>query len=193
MVRLFGSLFAGRAAPAGTLAPQTPDQSGEARPFDDYLAAAMRRSRALTPRGEAVMAQHIGQFAQIASEGADRHDAARRQARHAAENALDIRAAELLRTPLSPRRSLTTFSAEMYRDAMLQKARHDAVVQMRAFCSEMTLHVLNTGDECDWCRANEGQVFSVHEDPNDLLARHCTCAPYASAMFHPAVLATPLP
>ncbi|MDM0045850.1 hypothetical protein QTH91_15285 [Variovorax dokdonensis] len=186
MVRLLGSLFGGRPAPAASPTPATADPQGEPPSFEQYLAVAIRHSRALTPRGEAVMTEHIRQFAQIACEGADRRDDARRNARHAAENALDIRAAELLRIPLSPRRTLTSFAAELYRDAMLRKARHDAVVQMRLFCSEMTLNVLDTGAECDWCKANDGKAFPVSEDPNELLARHCSCAPYSSATFYPA-------
>ncbi|MBS0339467.1 MAG: hypothetical protein JSS56_03010 [Proteobacteria bacterium] len=155
-------------------------------PLEHYLALAIRNSRALTPRGEAVVADYLRDFAQAPGL---RPDPAQARARDAADLALNIRAAELLRAPLSPRRTLAAFAGELHRNALLQKARHDAVVSMRELCREMSLALANTGDECAWCRDNDGRRFSVMEDPNELLARHCTCAPYAWATFHPAIKA----
>ncbi|MBS0455155.1 MAG: hypothetical protein JSS14_27985 [Proteobacteria bacterium] len=154
--------------------------------LEHYLALAIRQSGALTPRGEAVLADYLQQFAQ--APGVPLGEAQAR-AKDAADLALNIRAAELLRAPLSPRRPLATFAGELHRSALLQKARFDAVATMREFCAQMSLTLANTGEECAWCRENEGRSFSVMEDPNELLARHCACTPHAWATFHPAIQA----
>ena len=130
------------------------------------------------------MSEYTQEFGQLPGQPMDD---ARVRAKGAADASLNIRAAELLRTPLSPRRTLTTFADELHRSATLQKARHDATLRMREFCTEMTLVLMDTGAECEWCRANEGQRFSVQEDPNEVLAQNCSCAPYPSATFHPAM------
>lgn len=179
MMKLFGSLF-GNSTPSGANPGAAPGQ--EELPLEHYLGMAIRRSRALTPRGEAVVTDYLRNLGQAPGN-------ARMPDKGAADASLNIRAAELLRAPLSPRRTLTAFAGELQRDAMLQKARYDAVAKMREFCAEMSLTLANTGDECEWCRANDGKHFSVQEDPNELLARHCTCAPYASATFYPAIKA----
>ena len=155
-------------------------------PLAHYIALAIHDSRALTPRGETVMADYLQQFARAPGL---RLDEAQSRAKAAADLALNIRAAELLRAPLSPRRTLAAFAEELHRSALLQKARYDAVVNMRGFCSEMVLIMANTGEECAWCRANEGRRFPVQEDPNELLACNCSCAPYSSTTFHPAIQA----
>lgn len=183
MMKLFGSLF-GNAASSSAQPHATPEL--EEKPLEHYLAVAIRRSRALTPRGEAAIADYLRQFSQAPGQQLDE---TRMRAKAAADAALNIRAAELLRAPLSPRRTLTTFAGELQRNATLQKARYDAVVQMREFCAEMSLVLVDTGDECVWCRENVGNRFPVMEDPNELLAQHCTCAPYSSATFHPAIKA----
>ena len=183
MMKLFSSLF-GNAAPSA--ARHHPNPGPEQPPLEHYLALAIRRSRALTPRGEAVVMDFLREFGQVPGQELD---VDQWRARDAAESSLNIRAAELLRAPLSPRRTLSTFTGELHRNALLQKARHDAVVSMREFCEEMSLVLVHTGDACDWCRANDGKRFSVQEDPNELLARHCACAPYASTTFHPVVKA----
>ena len=180
-MKLFSSLF-GNASP-----PTVPNQTSPevpSPPLAHYLALVIRSSGVLTPRGESVVAEHLHQFGQAPGLKADPGQA---RAREEAELALNIRAAELLRAPLSPRRSLAVLAGELHRNAMLHKARHDAVVNMREFCSEMALTLANTGDECAWCRVNEGRRFSVLDDPNALLAQHCTCAPYSSATFHPVI------
>jgi hypothetical protein len=182
MKKLFSALF-GNPAPDQAKQPPFPCEPVE-RSLDHYLARAMRRSGALTPRGEAVVSAYLAEFGNPMSEELD---AAQVRAKGGADASLNLRFAELLRAPLSPRRPLTTFAGELHRDALLQKARYDAVVQMRAFCAEMVLTIVGTGDECAWCCANRGKRFSVLEDPNELLARHCHCAPYASATFHPAI------
>ena len=181
MKKLFSSLF-GNSAPDPAQPPAAP-QPAE-RSLEHYLAAAMRRSGALTPRGEAAVLQYLQQFG---NPFGHELDPAQMRAKGAADASLNIRFAELLRAPLTPRRTLTTFAIELLRTAILQKARYDAVAKMRMFSAEMVLTTISTGDECDWCRANNGKRFSVLEDPNELLAQHCRCVPYASATFHPAV------
>ena len=185
MMKLFSSLFGADAASA-SLPVETTRPELKERPFEHYLALAIRQSGALTPRGEATVAEYLREFGQVPGQ---RLVAAQGQAKDAADMQLDIRAAELLRAPLSPRRSLSAFADELHRSALMQKARHDAVVQMQAFCDEMSLTLVGTGDECDWCRANEGKRFPIAQDPNELLAQHCRCAPYSSATFHPAIKA----
>ena len=183
-MKLFSSLLGGNAAPSPAQI-QTGAQPKE-QPLEHYVALAIRRSGALTPRGEATIADYLRQFGQAPGQQVD---PARRRAKEAADVQLNIRAAELLRAPLSPRRSLSVFADELHRHAILQKARHDAVARMRGFCEEMTLTLVGTGDECDWCRANDAKRFPVELDPNELLALHCSCAPYSSATFHPAIKA----
>lgn len=182
MKKLLGSLFGntGTASPARS----QPHPEPQEHPVEHYLAHAMRRSRALTPRGESAIAEYLAQFGQVPGIPLE---ASRMQGKGAADVALNIRAAELLRTPLSPRRPLTALADELLRSAILQKARYEAVVRMREFCAEMSLVLGNTGDECDWCRANEGNRFPVTDDPNELLDRHCSCAPFSSATFYPAI------
>ena len=181
MKKLFGSLFANAAS---TTAQQQTTPPLQELPVEHYLGLAVRRCRALTPRGEAVVTEYLGQFAQIPGVPLD---AARARAKGPADVALNIRAAELLRAPLSPRRPLATFADELLRDAILQKARYEAVAKMREFCTEMSLVTPNAGNECAWCRANEGKRFPVAEDPNELIERNCTCAPYSSTTFYPAI------
>ena len=181
MKNLFGSLFA-NAAPAGAQRQTNP--LPQEHPVEHYLGLAIRRSRALTPRGEAAVSEYLARFGQVPGLPLD---ASRARAKEPADVALNIRAAELLRAPLSPRRSLTAFADELLRDAILQKARYAAVVRMREFCAEMSLVMAHTGAECAWCRANEGKRFSVAEDPNELLEQNCTCAPYSSTTFYPAI------
>ena len=182
-MKLFRSLF-GNASPPTVPNPTSPD--AQPLPLAHYLAQAIRGSGKLTPRGEAVMAEYLQQFAQAPGLQIDPRQA---RAKEEADLALNIRAAELLRAPLSPRRTLAAFADELHRNAMLHKARHDAVVNMRGFCSEMMLTLAHTGDECAWCRENEGRRFSVQDDPNALLAGHCNCAPYSSSTFYPAIKA----
>lgn len=183
MKKLFSSLFG---SPAPRLAqPQLAAALQPAeRSLEHYLQAAMRRSGALTPRGEAAVLAYLQQFG---NPFGHELDPVQVRAKGAADASLNIRFAELLRAPLSPRRTLTTFAVELLRTAILQKARYDAVVKMRSLCDEMVLTTVSTGDECDWCCANGGKRFSVQEDPNELLAEHCRCVPYATATFHPAV------
>jgi len=181
-MKLFSSLFGNASIPAVTGA-----ESAQAAPrpaLAHYLAAAIRDARALTPRGETVVADYLQQFAQVPGLRPGEEQA---RAKASADLALNIRAAELLKAPLSPRRSLAAFADELLRTALLNKARHDAVADMRGFCVEMALTLANTGDECAWCRANEGRRFPVQQDPNELLARDCRCAPYSSTTFHPVV------
>ena len=185
-MKLFSSLF-GNASSSSPTAPNPTSPEVQTPPLAHYLAQAIRGSRALTPRGESVVADYLAQFAQVP--GLTKLDPGQARAREEADLALNIRAAELLRTPLSPRRPLSVFADELHRSALLHKARFDAVAGMRAFCSEMVLTLANTGDECAWCRENEGRRFSVQDDPNALLAQHCSCAPYSSTTFHPAVKA----
>jgi len=183
MMKLFSSLFA-NAAPTAAQPRANPEL--DRPPLEHYLALSIRRSRALTPRGEAVVTDFLREFAQVPGQALD---GAQGRARDAAEASLNIRAAELLRAPLSPRRTLGTFAGELHRHALLQKARYDAVASMREFCEEMSLVLVDAADACDWCRTNDGRRFSVQEDPNELLARNCACTPYASATFHPAIRA----
>jgi len=185
MMKLFSSLFGANATPPQAQI-ETARQELKEKPLDHYLALAIRQSGALTPRGEATIADYLQEFARVPGQKVGE---AQRQAKDAADVQLNIRAAELLRAPLSPRRSLSAFADELHRSALMQKARHDAVVQMQAFCDEMSLTLVGTGDECEWCRANEGKRFPIQQDPNELLAQHCTCAPYSSATFHPAIKA----
>lgn len=188
MKKLFGSLFAPTsAAPAARPQARTePKEQPAEHPVEHYLALAMRRRAALTPRGEAAIAEYLAQFAQVPGVPFDR---SRLHGKDAADVALNIRAAELLRAPLSPRRPLTALADELIKEAVLQKARYEAVVKMREFCTGMSLVIVNAGDECGWCRANDGKRFAAKDDPNELLARNCTCAPYSSAMFYPAMQA----
>jgi len=183
-MKLF-SFLSGNEASARPQSP-IPGAEPQERPFDQYLALAVRRSRALTPRGQATVEDYLRQHGRVPGQPLDE---GRRRAKELADAALDIRAAELLRAPLAPRRTLSTYAGELYRDATLQKARHDAVLQMRQFCGGMMLALVGTGDECAWCRANDGKHFAVSEDPNEVLARNCTCAPYSTAMFHPVMQA----
>ena len=183
MMKLFSALFRNASLP--TVPDQTSPET-QPPPLAHYLAQAIRSSRTLTPRGEAVIADYLRQFAQAPGLQIDQAQA---RAKEEADLALNIRAAELLRAPLSPRRTLAVFAGELQRSAMLQKARHDAVVNMRGFCSEMSLTLANTGDECAWCRENDGRRFSALDDPNALLAHHCTCAPYSSTTFYPVIKA----
>jgi len=183
-MKLFSSLF-GNASPP-TVPNQTSPEAEPPPPLEHYLALAIRSSRVLTPRGEAVVADYLRQFAQAPGLQVDPGQA---RAKEEADPALNIRAAELLRAPLSPRRTLAVFAGELHRHAMLQKARHDAVLNMREFCSEMALTLANTGVECAWCRENEGRRYSVHDDPNALLDQHCSCAPYSSTTFYPVIKA----
>ena len=200
MVRLFGKLLGAAdkaaASPVDVVASSKVAQVANAsptpqeapQPIEKYLAQVARQSRALTPRGEAAVVNHIQRFGlagQAGPVGNARTDAAKVAARHQAEDALDVRAAELLRVPLVPRRPLTEFAGELYWNAATHKARQDAVVQMREFCSQMSLTLVSSGDECTWCQANEGKLFSVQEDPNELLDRFCRCAPFPTATFHP--------
>lgn len=182
-MKLFSSLFGSASLPTvqgrQSLEAQRP-------PLAHYLGLAIRGSRALTPRGEAVVTDYLQQ---IAPAPGLQLDPAQARAKASADFALDIRAAELLLAPLSPRRALSVFAGELHRSALLHKARYDAVADMRSFCGEMALTLANTGDECAWCRANSGRRFSVLEDPNELLARNCSCAPYSSTTFHPALQA----
>ena len=186
MMKLFSSLFGANAAPSPAQVQTTDPELKKVQPLAHYLALAIRQSGALTPRGEATVAEYLRDFGQMPGQPGSQ---AQRSAKAEADVLLDIRAAELLRAPLSPRRSLSTYADELHRNALMQKERHDAVLQMRDFCEEMSLTLVGTGDECEWCRANDGRHFGVHEDPNDLLARHCRCAPYSPATFHPAIKA----
>lgn len=184
-MKLFSSLLFGNASPPTVPNPTSPETQAPL-PLAHYLALAIRSSGKLTPRGEVVVEDYLRQFAQAPGLQVVPGQA---RARDEADMALNIRAAELLRAPLSPRRTLAVFAGELHRSAMLHKARQDAVATMRGFCSEMALTLANTGDECAWCRDNEGRRFSVQDDPNALLALHCGCAPYSSTTFYPAVKA----
>ena len=158
MMKIFSSLFGANAAPLPAQV-QTPDpELMKERPLEHYLALAIRRSGALTPRGEATVAEYLREFGRVPGQSSSD---AQRRAKDEADVLLDIRAAELLRAPLSPRRRLSAFADELHRGALMQKARHDAVLQMRAFCEEMSLTLVGTGDECEWCRANEGRRFGI--------------------------------
>src|SRR5262245_31923933 len=99
MMKLFGSLF-GNATPSGANPGAAPGR--EELPLEHYLGLAIRRSRALTPRGEAALMDYLRNFGQAPGEqpGDDRV-----RAKDAADASLNIRAAELLRAPLSPRRT----------------------------------------------------------------------------------------
>lgn len=180
MMKLFSSLMGGNAAST----PARPDAELGEQPLEHYIALAIRESGVLTPRGEAAIADYLQQFGRAPGQ---QLDDARCRGKQAADMQLNIRAAELLRVPLSPRRSLSIFADELHRGAILQKARQDAVARMRGFCEQMTLTVAGTGEECEWCRANDGKRFAIGLDPNHLLALHCSCAPYSSTTFHPAI------
>jgi hypothetical protein len=73
--------------------------------------------------------------------------------------------------------------------AIIRQSRGDKLAQMRGnpVIKKLTLMCSNGGDECAWCRANDGVEYEKLTDLEALIDANCSCTPHCRCVVQPVL------